>query len=185
LERLRSGPTDQDWRRFVDLYQPLFWDWLRRLEVPTFDGEDLVQDVFAVLLRELPQFRYDPTAGSFRGWLRTILANRVRDYRRKRGQQPRQAGRDFQDELEQLADPQSPLSSVWDREHDQKVLHRLLNQIRPEFEEMTWRAFQRYVLDAVPVADVAAELSLSVGAVYIAKSRIQRRLREEARELID
>jgi RNA polymerase sigma-70 factor (ECF subfamily) len=86
--------------------------------------------------------------------------------------------------LDPLADPHSDLSRLWDAEHNRHVVHRLLPSIQPEFEPTTWRAFQRTTLDGLKAAAVAAELGISVNAVFIAKSRVLRRLRLEMRGLI-
>ena len=87
--------------------------------------------------------------------------------------------------LEQLEDPDSGLSRLWDQEHDRHVLRRLLAMIEPDFQETTWQAFRRVVLDGVPAATVAADLGLSVNAVALAKSRGLQRLRQEAKGLLD
>ena len=73
----------------------------------------------------------------------------------------------------------------WDREHDQFVLNRLLELIGPEFEPGTWRAFQGVVLEQRKTADVANELAITENAVFLAKSRVLRRLREESKGLLD
>src|SRR5437867_3700819 len=84
LDRLRR-PSDVDaWTWFVRLYSPLMFFWARRAGLQESDAADLVQDVFAVLVRKLPEFAYDP-AQSFRGWLRTILINKVRERARQTG----------------------------------------------------------------------------------------------------
>jgi RNA polymerase sigma-70 factor (ECF subfamily) len=87
--------------------------------------------------------------------------------------------------LDQLADPHSDLSRLWNAEHDRHIAHRLLEAIQPNFEPATWRAFKRTALDGVKPAVVAAELNISVNAVFIAKSRIMRRLRHEMQGLTD
>jgi RNA polymerase sigma-70 factor, ECF subfamily len=87
--------------------------------------------------------------------------------------------------LDQLEDPSSDLSRVWDREHDQHIARRLLELIEPHFEARTWQAFRRVVLDGCKAAAVAAELGLSVNAVLLAKSRVLHRFREEAQGLTD
>jgi RNA polymerase sigma-70 factor (ECF subfamily) len=87
--------------------------------------------------------------------------------------------------LEQLEDPNSALSQLWDREHDQHVTRRLLELIEPEFSATTWQAFRRVVLEGAKAAEVAAELGITANAVWIAKSRVLARLREELRGLTD
>jgi RNA polymerase sigma-70 factor (ECF subfamily) len=187
LERLRSRPDDDaSWRQMVELYQPLLHGWLRRQRVSAEDADDLVQDVLAAVVRELPQFRYDRERGSFRGWLRTILLNRMRGFWRKRKSRPVATGdTDFGAVLDQLQDPHSEMTSRWNEEHDRFVAGRLLERIEAEFEPATWQAFRRVAIEGAAPRDVAAELGISVNAIFIAKSRILRRLREEMRGLTD
>jgi RNA polymerase sigma-70 factor (ECF subfamily) len=186
LERLRRQPDDAAWRRLVDLYTPLLRGWLHRHLVPAADVDDLVQEVLSVLVRELPHFEYDPARGSFRGWLRTITVNRLRLFWRARQSRPLATGdSDLARKLDELEDPHSDLSRQWDREHDHHVAHRLLQMLEAEFEATTWQAFRRVALDGTRPPEVAAELGLSLNAVYLAKYRVLRRLREEMRGLTD
>ena len=179
LDRLRDGADDQAWRRLVDLYTPLIQGWLGRYDLPAADVEDLTQEVMTALVRELPDFRRQ-RAGSFRLWLKTITINRLRGFWRGRNNRPvGGGGSDFLKLLEQLEDPASQLSGVWDREHDRHVTQRLLQMIEVEFEATTWQAFRRQVVDGFRAAAVAAELNISVNAVLLAKSRVLRRLRQE------
>jgi RNA polymerase sigma-70 factor (ECF subfamily) len=148
--------------------------------------DDLVQDVLSVLVRELPRFDYEPERGRFRGWLRAILANRLRAFYRSRQSQPIATGAsDFVQMAEQLEDPHSDLSQLWNLEHDRHVSRRLLDLIKPEFKPTTWQAFQRLALDGIKPAEVAKELGISRNAVFIAKSRVMRRLRQEMQGLSD
>jgi RNA polymerase sigma-70 factor (ECF subfamily) len=186
LERLRVEPDAPSWRRLVDLYTPLIHGWLRRHAVQAQDADDLVQEVLGVVVRELPRFQHDRRRNAFRCWLRTITLNRLRAF--WRAQQTRGAAAGYggvDDRLAQLEDPDGGLSRLWDQEHDQHVLRRLLELIEPEFAATTWQAFRRVTLDGLRPAAVAAELGMSVNAVLLAKSRVLRRLRQEARGLVD
>jgi RNA polymerase sigma factor (sigma-70 family) len=186
LERLRRQPDDAAWKRLVDLYTPLLQSWLRKHLVPQADAEDLVQEVMAVLVRELPTFHYDRQRGSFRGWLRTITVNRLRMFWRSRKTRPLATGdSDLARKVAELEDPHSALSRQWDREHDLHVAQRLLELIAPEFEAPTWRAFHRLAVDGAKPEAVAGELGISLNAVYLAKYRILRRLRQEIDGLTD
>jgi RNA polymerase sigma-70 factor, ECF subfamily len=186
LERLRRQPDAASWERLVGLYTPLLRGWLRRQEVPPEDVDDLIQEVMQVLVRELPNFHYDPQRGSFRGWLRTIVVHRVRMFWRSRQTRPlATGGSDLLQRLNELEDPHSDLSRLWDREHDAHVVRRLLQGIEKDFEPATWQAFRRLVLDGVAAGAVAAELAMSLNAVYLARYRVLRRLREEMHGLID
>jgi RNA polymerase sigma-70 factor (ECF subfamily) len=184
LERLRLRPDSAAWQRLIDLYTPLIRDWLRRYSLQVSDADDLTQEVLAVLVRELPNFHHDLRPGAFRRWLRSVTVNRLRAFWRARRVVP--AGDDaFENMLEQLEDPESSLSRVWDREHDRHVSRRLLELIEPEFEPATWRAFGGLVLEGKSTAEVASELGLTANAVRIAKSRVLSRFRQEIEGLID
>jgi RNA polymerase sigma factor (sigma-70 family) len=82
LERIRVSADQAVWERFVKLYTPLLCHWARRLGAHGPDTDDLVQDVFTMLVRKLLEFRYDK-GKRFRGWLWTILANKVREKHRR------------------------------------------------------------------------------------------------------
>ncbi len=162
------------------LYTPLIQGWLHRHGLGHADAADLTQEVLAVLVRELPHFQHDGRTGAFRAWLRLITVHRLRDFWRARQARPQAAGgSDFARLLDQMEDPASDLSRLWDREHDQHVARGLLAYLEAQFEPSTWTAFRRTVLDGARAAAVAAELGLSVNAVLIAKSRILRRMRQE------
>jgi RNA polymerase sigma-70 factor (ECF subfamily) len=178
LDRLQRRPDPQSWRRLLDVYEPFVRRFLRGPALQS-DADDLVQDVLAVLVRELPRFRRQ-RCGSFRAWLRTITVNRVNEWRRRHRARPAGASR-----LDDLADPHSALSRLWDAEHDQHVARRLLELLEPEFTAHTWRAFRRQTLDGRSAAETAAELGMTVNAVLIAKSRVLRRFREEVAGLLD
>jgi RNA polymerase sigma-70 factor (ECF subfamily) len=186
LDRLRHQPDEASWGRLVDLYTPLIRGWLRRHEVLHADCDDLVQEVLAVVVRRLGEFEHNQRTGAFRAWLRTITVNCLRDFWRARRSRPVATGdSDFLGMLQELEDPASGLSREWDREHDLHVTRRLLELLRPQFSPATWRAFQRVALDGVPAQEVAAELGVTVNAVFIAKSRVLARLRQEAVGLIE
>jgi RNA polymerase sigma-70 factor, ECF subfamily len=149
------------------------------------DVEDVAQEVLLVVHREVAGFERR-RVGSFRSWLKTITINRMRAVWKARARQPRVSQKDVTDDfLSQLEDPHSELSGQWNREHDEHVTQQILAIVRTDFKEKTWAAFQRFALDGVPAAQVAAELGLSLNAVVLAKSRIMARLREEARGLMD
>jgi RNA polymerase sigma-70 factor, ECF subfamily len=135
-----------------------------------------------VLARDLGRFDHNGRTGAFRLWVRSITANRLRDYWRARRSGPVNG---LDDHLTQLEDPESALGRLWDREHDEFIVRRLMELIEPEFAPSTWKSFRLLVMEERPTSEVAATLGLSVNAVLIAKSRVLRRLRQEGRGLID
>jgi RNA polymerase sigma-70 factor (ECF subfamily) len=77
------------------------------------------------------------------------------------------------------------MSQIWNRQHDQYVLRQLLAVAEPHFAPTTWKAFCRVALDGAKADIVAEELEISLNAVFIAKSRVLSRLRQEAEGLIE
>ena len=185
LERLRSpSPANTDWGRLDDLYRPLIRGWLSRTTGLSSEIDDLTQDVFVVIVRELSSFRRQRD-GSFRAWLRQVVVNRVRMWRRTYRPVSLDGQHDVDGHLSQLKDPTSILSQQWDREHDQHVFDRLLAAARPDFTPATWEAFRLFALGEGTAAEVATQTGLSVNAVLLAKARVLKRLREEAAGLVD
>lgn len=142
--------------------------------------------MLTVVVRRFPKFRLEPRTGAFRSWLRTITANCLRDHWRRNNKQPAGVGgTDFGEIINQLEDPHSGISKLWDREHDQRVTQYLLERIRPDFREQTWLAFQRFAIDGLSADEVGKELGISANAVLIAKSRVMSALRQQGQGLIE
>lgn len=174
LQQLRKSDNPRAWDRFVQLYTPLLCQWARRAGLREQDVEDLVQDVFTTLLQKLPAFAYNPQQ-RFRAWLRAVAMNRWVDLQRRRKLGPVQAP---EAALEEAAVADN--TADWGEDEDrQQLTGRALRLIQAEFQPSTWKACWEVVVAGRPGAEVAAELGLSVGVVYIAKSRVLRRLREE------
>jgi RNA polymerase sigma-70 factor (ECF subfamily) len=177
LDRLTTAPTGHDWGRLVDVYGPVLRGWLARAGVPPGDRDDVVQEVMVVVVRRVGEFdRRGP--GAFRGWLRVILTNHTKKYFRDHPLAPAV-------DLDAVADPESVLGRLWDREHDEHLAARALRAVEPDFTPATWQAFRRQVVDARPPGEVATELGLSLNAVLIAKSRVLKRLRVELAGLVE
>jgi RNA polymerase sigma factor (sigma-70 family) len=177
LGRLAAAPTDADWRRLVGDYGPLLAGWLARAGVPAADRDDLAQDALVIVVREVRGFDRRG-AGSFRAWLRRIVANRARAFFRGRRDAPAV-------DLDQLARDDTALSRLWDREHDEFVVARALRAVEGDFAPATWRAFRLQAIDGRPPAEAAAETGLSLNAAVLAKSRVLKRLRTELDGLVD
>lgn len=179
LQRLRVPGDAAAWDRLVELYSPLLIAWGRGIGLQEADVADLVQEVFALLLRKLPQFEYDP-GKSFRSWLRTVTVNKARDLLRQRAALPTE-GHEGALEIAPAPDEEP----FWESHYREHVVRRLLEVMQNEFESTTWRACWLCVSEARAAPDVAAELGISPGAVRVAKLRVLRRLRAEMDGLLD
>lgn len=181
LERLRSRPDEESWRRLVAIYAPFIERWLRQKRIAVQDAEDISQEVLADVHVRLQEFVHSGRTGAFRRWLGLIVYHRSVDYWRKK--HPDSPGEIAQ--LSEIEDPDSQLSRQWDVQHDLHVMQRLLTLIEPEFTATTWQAFHRIaILEARP-SQVASDLGMTINAVLLAKFRVLKRLREEAAGLVD
>ncbi len=175
LEQLRHSPDESAWTRFVHLYSPMLFAWARHAGLNEGDACDLVQDVFVILLRELPQFEYDP-AHSFLGLgLKTVALNRWRNQIKRQAQAACRTARRRRSGWHVPAPDESLFE---EQEYRRQLLGRALALLRDEFQPATWKAFHEHGLSGRPAAVVAAELTMTVGAVYAAKCRVLGRVRE-------
>ncbi|MCH7726101.1 MAG: sigma-70 family RNA polymerase sigma factor, partial [Planctomycetes bacterium] len=141
LERLRNSKDELAWQTLADIYTPLLRHWIRRYEVQAADADDLVQEVLTVAARELPNFSHSGRTGAFRAWLRTTLVHRVRDFWRNRQRRPVATGEsNWVRQLDELEDPNSAISQLWQQQHDEHVLRHLLKSSQSRFAPTTWQA---------------------------------------------
>ncbi len=178
LQRLRQPEPAEAWARFVQLYSPLIYYWARRTGLQPDDAADLVQEVFAVLLQKLPGFEYDGQR-SFRGWLRVVTLNKWKESRRRRAA-PTQA----ESNLDEVT-AHEQADALWEQEYRQYLVGRALEVMKADFQPATWQACWAHIVEGKSAAEVAAELRMSANAVYLASSRVLRRLRTELAGLWD
>jgi RNA polymerase sigma-70 factor (ECF subfamily) len=184
LERLKiARPEASDWSRLQGIYLPLIESWLRRVPEVGADSADLAQEVLITVVREVPRFDRQ-RLGSFRAWLRQVTVNKVRNYRKLRRRRPSPGLGGAEGFLDRLSDPHGDLASEWDHDHDKHVLEKLLTLVQADFNSKTWEAFQRFGVDGMPARQVADDLGMTENAVILAKSRVLKRLREEAGDLL-
>jgi RNA polymerase sigma-70 factor (ECF subfamily) len=124
------------------------------------------------------RFEYNPERARFRHWLFTVIRSKLKNYFANRQRHPQGTGETaVQKFLE--AQPAPDEEANWDQEYDRRLLHWAAKQIRGEFKESTWQAFWETAVEECPGKEVAERLGLSVGAVYIARSRVLARLKEK------
>jgi len=180
LYRLRQPEEVTAWARFVDLYTPLLFHWAKKLGQQESDCADLVQDVFLILWRKLPEFEYD-SGKSFHAWLKTIFLNRYRSHLRKHAaahvNSPGLSGADFTvaDFSDQLAD----------EDDTRYLIQQAFRLIQSEFSMLQQQVFREYVLEEQSPEIVAKRLGISSGTVYGIKSKILSRLRQELQQILD
>lgn len=186
LAQLKQSSEDVAWNRLVRIYRPLILAWIRRYDLQDSDAEDLVQEVLLAISRDVKTFSHNGRPGAFRTWVRNILVNRLRNYWRQRNRRlTSPGGQEIDQRLTELDDPAGQMTMVWNREHDEHVLRELLRVVEPQFEPQTWQAFCKVTLQGQKAKEVAGELKISLNSVFIAKSRVLSRLRQEAEGVVE
>jgi RNA polymerase sigma-70 factor (ECF subfamily) len=178
LRRLREPSAEPAWQRFVDLYAPLIFHWGRRQGLNPTDAADLVQEVLTVLVVKLPEFEYDPNR-RFRGWLRTVTLNKVRDFLRRESVRPHGS----QEPLQNVSTVDD-VDLFEEAEYQTFLTRRALELMQSDFQETTWKACWNQIVEGRSAQEVGQDLGISANAAHVAKCRVLKRLREELAELV-
>lgn len=184
--RLRNADDEAAWGEFVELYEPLVYGIARKKGLQDADALDLCQDVFRAVAGAIGRYDPDPARGSFRGWLFRIARNLVVNFLAAQHRQPRGAGSTSVQELLEAQPSCDPRArEEYEIEFERRAFRWAADAVRHEFTVTTWQAFWLTGVENRPVAEVAQELGLSAGAVYIARSRVLARLRERVQQLTE
>lgn len=177
LLKIRDRADNAAWEEFVDLYTPLIYRFLYSRGVASQDVADVTQDTMRAVAGAIGRFEYDPAKGKFRSWLFRVTYSRLANHFEKKNRQPQGTG---STKIHQMLDelPGEEVEHDWDLEYKRRVFAWATQKVQPEFAEHVWKAFLLTAIEEQPAAEVAAELGMSPGAVYVAKSRVIARLRE-------
>ncbi|MCA9190437.1 MAG: sigma-70 family RNA polymerase sigma factor [Planctomycetales bacterium] len=178
LARVRDVGDRKAWEEFVNLYAPMVYTYAVQHGLQDADAADLTQDAMFGLMRSLRTFEYDPQRGTFRGWLVTVLRNHLSKHFEKHSRQHQGSGDTATlDLLNQL--PMDTLDEAWEAQCKLSEFHWAADRIRHEFQGSTWSAFWLTTVEGLEIGQVARQLGKSAGAVYVARSRVLARIREE------
>lgn len=177
LLRIRDSDDDRAWAEFLDLYSPVVFGFCRKRGLQEADAADVVQEVMKNVSQHIGKFDYDERKGTFRSWLFTVTRNELNRFFRGLRVRPAGAGRTtLMRLLENQPDPGAERD--WDAEYNRQLFHWAARRVKPEFTDRTWSAFWKSAIEQKKAAEVASELEMSLGATYIAKSRVLVRIGE-------
>jgi RNA polymerase sigma-70 factor (ECF subfamily) len=177
LLRLRDVDDAEAWNEFVRLYTPLIFHHCQRHGLQDADAADVAQEVMRVAAQAMPDFQYDSQRGKFRGWLLQTTRHRLHKFFTRQNRAPETAS---DTTILRLLDGEAGPDETarWEEDYRQRLFDWAAEKARPEFQPATWDAFWRTAVDSLSVKEVAGQLGISIGAVYIARSRVTARLRE-------
>lgn len=178
LVRLRDPHDANAWGQFVGLYAPLVYGYARRQGLQDADAADLTQEVLGAVAGGVGRLNYDPARGAFRNWLFTVVRRKLANRRVPPEHRARGSGDTATQQLLEQCPAPNGVEADWQAEWDRRVFAWACERVRPGVSDATWRAFWQTAVEGRPGKRVAAELGLSVAAVYLARSRVLARLRE-------
>jgi RNA polymerase sigma-70 factor (ECF subfamily) len=181
LVRLRDPRDEAAWKQFVDLYTPLIYAYVRKQGLQDADAADLSQEVLGAVAGAVGRLEYDPRRGAFRNWLFTVVRRKLITWRSSAAQRQRGSGDSAMVQLlEQQPSPER-LEAEWQAECERRLFSWACEQVRRDVSNASWQAFWRTAVEGQRGKQVAADLGLTVAAVYLARSRILARLKEVIR----
>ena len=173
LVRLRDVNDHESWHLFSQIYGPVLRDYYRRRGMQDADCDDLTQDVLASVIKSMRASKYDRAKGRFRAWLGTVAANRLKNFFRDREHYKKHVAHVPDENL--YIDPDSDWVELFSRHLFEVACVR----IQPQFEPQTWECFRLTWMTALAAKVVAEQMGISVHSVYVNKSRVLQRLRQE------
>ena len=183
----RAKANDRDaWQQLVETYSRSVYRWCRRAGLQSADASNVVQEVLRAVARKLADFQHDQQGATFRGWIRRITQNKIRDHFRQQMRVVAQGdgGTDSQRRLQVFADPFS-YEDEFTHPHQPNATSgavdpRIIDQVRAEFSDRDWRFFWRVVVDGQSAVEVAEEFGVTANTVRLVKMRLLRRFRQLA-----
>jgi RNA polymerase sigma-70 factor (ECF subfamily) len=185
LVRIRDGHDQEAWRQFVQLYAPVVYGFARKRGLQDADAADVMQDVLRSVATAAARLNYDPSRGTFRGWLYTVARNRIFNFLQAgRHKVDRGSGdSDAHQRLEAVAGPEWGLAESWDEEYERNLAALAMRRVQGEVQPATWQAFWQTAVESKSAREAGEALGMSAGAVYVARSRVLARLREEVQRM--
>jgi RNA polymerase sigma-70 factor (ECF subfamily) len=183
--QLREPGNQAAWQEFSRLYGPVIYGFARKRGLQDADAADLMQDVMRRVSGAIGRLDYDRKQGTFRGWLFTITRNLIFNFLSARSIRPQGSGDSTTNKLLNQAPAASTDdgADTWELEYQRRLAALAMEKIKSEFQESSWRAFWLTAVDGKSAGEVSKELKMSTGAIYVAKSRVLARLKEEVETL--
>lgn len=182
LGRIQDIQDTTAWEEFVTRYAPQIFRWCRRFSLQESDAADVTQEVLVKLVSVMQSFRYEPAKGSFRGWLKLVTSNVVRDMLRRRVRTASPLDAHVMDLLENES-ASSELANYIESAWQQEILEIAEARVQMRVQPHTWKAYQLTAIQDLSASETAQQLQLSIADIYVAKSRIIKMLRNEIRAL--
>jgi RNA polymerase sigma-70 factor (ECF subfamily) len=188
LSRLKN-PEDQDsWGLFYDRYAPLIYGVAIKSGLTVVEAQEALQETLIAVSKKIPGFKYDPSIGSFKGWLMTMTHWRIKDQLRKRLRDAAalrsSAPATGTTMIERVPDPDpSQLEKLWDEEWQKHMMDQALSRVKHKVKPKQYQIFDLCVIKNWPLQKVAQSLGVNIGQVYLARHRVGILVKKEIKSL--
>ncbi|QDU26490.1 ECF RNA polymerase sigma factor SigE [Anatilimnocola aggregata] len=183
LVQLRDGDNQVAWQEFARLYGPVIYGFARKRGLQDADAADLMQDVMRSVSSAIGRLDYDRKQGTFRGWLFTITRNKIFNFLSARRIRPQGSGDTTTNKMLDSTPAETDGQDAWELEYQRRIAALAMDKIKSEFQESSWQAFWLTAVEGKSAGEVSKQIGLSTGAIYVAKSRVLARLKEEVETL--
>lgn len=180
--RIRDPQDQTAWQEFAEIYRPAVYRFARRRGLHAEDADDIAQHVLMALLRKIGDWKSDREVGSFRAWLLTVTRNAVSNKAVRKLSDVACGGSGVVGRMSDIVDDRDE-SQAFQRELQRATFRRAAAEVRPEFQETTWQAFWLTAVEQISAEQAACDLGVSVGAIYTARSRVLKRIRDRVSDI--
>lgn len=192
LVRLKDWEDQAGWQEFFDTYWRLIYGVATRAGLSDAEAQDVVQETLVAVAKKMSGFKYDPSLGSFKGWLLLNVRSRiVEHWRRNRSERERLEANAYPpgdgdgprtNLLERQAAP-DVMESTWDEEWTRNLLTTAVERVKAKVSARQYLIFDMFALKQIPLSEVTRALGINAAQVYLAKHRIGRLVRKEVETL--
>ena len=186
LVKLAGAEFESVWHEFSRQYEPLIYRFGRKRGLQHTDAIELTQHVMLSVMKSAEQWSQNEPPEHFRGWLKRVASNQLINMVTREAKHRGQGGsaqHSFASAADTSESAEQQAEKLWRTEQQRSILRAAAENIRREFANESWIAFERTLLGDESVERIAIELDKSAGAIYASRARIMRRLKQEARRL--
>ena len=189
LCRLKNSDDQESWREFFELYWKLIYSTALKAGLTEDEAQEVVQETVISVAKQMPEFRYDPSRGSFKNWLMKLTVWRITDQLRRRlpvpTPRPQPADRNPQTAtIDRIPDPHGfDPAADWDNQWEKNLMEAAVSRVKCKVDAKQFQIFDLYVFRQWSIAQIVQTLDVSAASIYMAKYRITRLIRKEIKHL--
>lgn len=183
LSRLKNWDDNDSWREFFETYWRLIYDVARQAGFNDAEAQDVVQETIVSVAGKINEFRYDPTKGRFKNWLRLIARRRIADQLRKKYRQTGLAKANEGENWDAGQEATTELDTIWDREWQKRLVVLAMERVKRRVKAEHYQIFELCTVQEWPATKVAKALGVTLTMIYVTRHRIGGMLKKEIKRV--